>query len=64
MHNVNIGSNPGVRHAYAYGHVKKEAAQGFKDAITNDEDKPTVAKSFKELIGAAEVKPEETEVKE
>lgn len=58
MQNVNLGNNHGVRHAYAYGHAKKEAAAGFREALASAEDKSTVAKTFKELISATEIKPE------
>lgn len=61
MSNVGAtGTNHGVRHAYAYGHAKKNIATNFKEAITTAEDKPTVAKEFKNLLGAVEVKPTTT----
>jgi len=59
MQNINaMGSNHGKHHAYAYGHARKEAAANFKELITSAEDKSTVAKDFKTLIAAAEIKPE------
>lgn len=59
MQNINaVGTNHGKRHAYAYGHARKEANANFKELLAAAEDKSTVAKDFKNLITAAEIKPE------
>ncbi len=65
MKDITLKNDNGVRHAYAYGHAKKEIAASFKDAIKSSENKSETAKTFKEAIIAAQTKSEtNTEVVE
>lgn len=58
MKNIDVKNNNGVRHAYAYGHARKEAAANFKNSIATTENKSETAKTFKDAILSAQVKPE------
>lgn len=58
MKNINLENNNGVRHAYAYGHARKETAANFKNSIKTTENKSEIAKTFKDAILSAQIKPE------